>query len=200
MRKNKAVVRMLTMSVTLLLAACSTETTDNPELIESASTSMETDSMTSESMSGMEDMVHDDSGEIPTGLKEAENPTYKVGDKVTLMTDHMAGMDGAEATIVGAFDTIAYEVSYNPTNGDERVENHKWVIQEELTNTDMDPLEPGKEAVINAKHMPDMEGATAIIDSSEETTVYMVDYEPTTGEEEVKNHKWLTESELSTLE
>lgn len=200
MRKNKAVVRMLTMSVTLLLAACSTETTDNPELIESASTSMETDSMTSESMSGMEDMVHDDSGEIPTGLKEAENPTYKVGDKVTLMTDHMAGMDGAEATIVGAFDTIAYEVSYNPTNGDERVENHKWVIQEELTNTDMDPLEPGKEAVINAKHMPDMEGATAIIDSAEETTVYMVDYEPTTGEEEVKNHKWLTESELSTLE
>lgn len=200
MRKNKAVVGMLTMSTTLLLAACSTETTDNPELIESASTSMETESMTSESMSGMEGMVHDDSGEIPTGLKEAENPTYKVGDKVTLMTDHMAGMDGAEATIVGAFDTIAYEVSYNPTNGDERVENHKWVIQEELTNTDMDPLEPGKEAVINAKHMPDMEGATAIIDSAEETTVYMVDYEPTTGEEEVKNHKWLTESELSTLE
>lgn len=198
MRKNKAVVRMLTMSATLLLAACSTETTDNPELIESASTSMETESMTSES--GIEDMVHDDSGEIPTGLKEAENPTYKVGDKVTLMTDHMAGMDGAEATIVGAFDTIAYEVSYNPTNGDERVENHKWVIQEELTNTDMDPLEPGKEAVINAKHMPNMEGATAIIDSAEETTVYMVDYEPTTGEEEVKNHKWLTESELSTLE
>lgn len=186
------------MSATLLLAACSTETTDNPELIESASTSMETESMTSES--GIEDMVHDDSGEIPTGLKEAENPTYKVGDKVTLMTDHMAGMDGAEATIVGAFDTIAYEVSYNPTNGDERVENHKWVIQEELTNTDMDPLEPGKEAVINAKHMPNMEGATAIIDSAEETTVYMVDYEPTTGEEEVKNHKWLTESELSTLE
>ncbi|AQS54300.1 hypothetical protein BW727_101976 [Jeotgalibaca dankookensis] len=200
MRKNKAVVGMLTMSATLLLAACSTETTDNPELIESASTSMGMDSMTSESMSGMEDMVHDDSGEIPTGLKEAENPTYKVGDKVTLMTDHMAGMDGAEATIVGAFDTIAYEVSYNPTNGDERVENHKWVIQEELTNTDMDPLEPGKEAVINAKHMPDMEGATAIIDSAEETTVYMVDYEPTTGEEKVKNHKWLTESELSTLE
>lgn len=200
MRKNKTVAGILTMSATLLLAACSTETTENPELMESASTSMEMESMTSESMDSMDEMVHDDSGEIPAGLKEAENPTYKVGDKVTLMTDHMAGMDGAEATIVGAFDTIAYEVSYNPTNGDERVENHKWVIQEELTNTDMDPLEPGKEAIINAKHMPDMEGATAIIDSEEDTTVYMIDYQPTTGGEKVKNHKWVTDSELSAIE
>lgn len=200
MRKNKAVVRMLTMSATLLLAACSTETTDNPELIESESTSMKMESMTSESTDSMDDMVHDDSGEIPAGLEEAENPTYNVGDKVTLITDHMAGMDGAEANVVGAFDTTAYEVSYNPTGGGDRVENHKWVVQEELTGTDMEPLEPGKEAIIEASHMPGMEGATATIDSAEETTVYMVDYEPTTGGEKVKNHKWVTESELSALE
>jgi hypothetical protein len=35
------------------------------------------------------------------------------------------------------------------------------------------------------------------IDSAEHTTVYMVDYMPTTGGEMVKNHKWVTESELS---
>jgi hypothetical protein len=42
-----------------------------------------------------------------------------------------------------------------------------------------------------------MKGATAEIDSAEKTTVYMVDFTPTTGGEEVKNHQWVTESELS---
>ncbi len=45
--------------------------------------------------------------------------------------------------------------------------------------------------------MKGMDGAKAIIDSAEPTTVYMVDYTPTTGGEPVKNHKWVTESELS---
>ncbi|MGV2448111.1 UNVERIFIED_CONTAM: DUF1541 domain-containing protein, partial [Bacillus sp. ATCC 13368] len=31
-------------------------------------------------------------------------------------------------------------------------------------------------------------------------TVYMVDFTPTSGGEEVKNHKWVTESELSPAE
>lgn len=45
--------------------------------------------------------------------------------------------------------------------------------------------------------MEGMQGAAAIIDSAEETTVYMVDYTSATGEQ-VKNHKWVTEKELST--
>lgn len=44
--------------------------------------------------------------------------------------------------------------------------------------------------------MPGMKGATATIDSAEQTTVYMVDYTPTTGGEPVKNQKWVTGSEL----
>ncbi len=42
-----------------------------------------------------------------------------------------------------------------------------------------------------------MNGAKASIDSAEQTTVYMVDYTPTTGGEVVKNHKWVTESEIT---
>ena len=42
-----------------------------------------------------------------------------------------------------------------------------------------------------------MQDATATIESAEDTTVYMVDFEPTTGEEMVRNHKWVTEAELS---
>lgn len=45
--------------------------------------------------------------------------------------------------------------------------------------------------------MAGMKGATAEIDSTEPTTVFMVDYTPTTGGKVVKNHKCVTESELS---
>lgn len=52
---------------------------------------------------------------------------------------------------------------------------------------------------MNADHMEGMNGATAVIDSAEQTTVYMVDFTSTSGEE-VKNHKWVTESELSPVQ
>ncbi|NRS19318.1 DUF1541 domain-containing protein [Brevibacillus sp. HB1.2] len=35
------------------------------------------------------------------------------------------------------------------------------------------------------------------IDPAEQTTVYMLDYTPTTGGEVMKNHKWFVGSELS---
>lgn len=53
------------------------------------------------------------------------------------------------------------------------------------------------EVTISADHMEGMGGVSAEIDSAEKMTVYMVDFTPTTGGEEVKNHKWVTESELS---
>ncbi len=152
-----------------------------------------------ESMEGMDhgNMDHSSSEEVPEGLKEAKNPTYEVGSQAILETDHMEGMKGAKATIVGAYDTTAYVISYTPTTGGERVENHKWVIQEEIKDAGDEPLEPGAEVTVDATHMEGMDGAKAEIDSAEETTVYVVDYTSTTGGEEVKNHKWVTESELS---
>ena len=143
------------------------------------------------------EMNHSGSGEVPEGLKEAESPTYKVGSKAILETDHMEGMKGAEATIVGAYDTVAYAISYTPENGGERVTNHKWVIQEEIKDAGEEMLETGTKVTVEANHMVGMDGAAAEIDSSEQTTVYMVDYTPTTGGKTVINHKWVTESELS---
>ncbi|MCY9667392.1 YdhK family protein [Paenibacillus alginolyticus] len=142
-------------------------------------------------------MNHSSSGEVPAGLKEAQNPTFKVGSQAILQPDHMPGMKGATATIVGAYDTTAYAVSYTPTTGGEPVKNHKWVIHEELKNPGAEALKPGAQVTLEADHMPGMKGATGTIDSAEHTTVYMVDYTPTTGGEPVKNHKWVTESELS---
>lgn len=143
------------------------------------------------------DMDHSSTGEVPDGLIEAKNPTYKVGSQAMITADHMEGMNGATATIVGAYNTSVYAVSYTPTTGGERVTNHKWVIHEEIKDASAKPFEPGAEVVLQADHMKGMNGATATIDSVEQTTVYMVDYTPTTGGEKVTNHKWVTESELS---
>lgn len=144
------------------------------------------------------EMNHSSSGEIPKGLKVATNPTYKVGSQAIIKSDHMSGMNGATATIVGAYDTTAYAISYTPTTGGSKVTNHKWVIHEELQNAGTDPFKPGAEVTVLADHMPGMNGVKATIDSAQHTTVYMVDYTPTTGGSPVKNHKWVTDSELST--
>lgn len=109
----------------------------------------------------------------------------------------MEGMKGAEATIVGAYDTTVYTISYDPTTGGERVTNHKWIIHEEINDASETPYKPGDEVVVEADHMEGMKGATAVIDSAEQTTVYIVDFTPSTGGEKVTNHKWVTESELS---
>lgn len=198
MKLTKIFILFISLVSMMTLFACSGNE-EEPNTDQPPNTGLETDTKEqtdteSDSHAGME---HSSSGEIPEGLKVAENPTYEVGSHAILETDHMEGMKGAEATIVGAYDTTAYVVSYTPTTGGERVENHKWVIREEIENSDKDQLEPGSEVVLKADHMKGMDGATAVIESAEETIVYMVDYTPTTGGEEVKNHKWVTESELS---
>lgn len=143
------------------------------------------------------DMEHSSSDKLPAGLKEAKNPKFKVGSQAVILDDHMPGMKGAAATIVGAYDTVVYTVSYVPTTGGEKVANHKWVVQEEIMNAGDKPLAKGAEVTLMADHMPGMNEAKATIDSAQQTTVYVVDYTPTTGGAPVKNHKWVTESELS---
>ncbi|ASA23232.1 YdhK family protein [Paenibacillus donghaensis] len=143
-------------------------------------------------------MNHSGSGEMAKVLKQAANPTYKVGSKVIINADHMPGMKDAEATVAGAFDTTAYTVSYTPTTGGDPVSDHKWVIHEELKDAASTPYEPGAEVVIDADHMEGMMGAKATIDSAEQTTVYMLNYTPVGGGELVKNHMWVTEDEIST--
>lgn len=150
---------------------------------------------------GQMDEGHSDSVEIPEGLKKAKNPEFPVGSKAIIKANHMKGMEGATATIVGAYDTIAYAISYTPTTGGKRVTNHKWVIQEEIKEAKDDvPLKPGTKVTIEASHMKGMKGATATIESAIKTTVYMVDYTPTTGGKRVINHKWLIEDELSPVD
>lgn len=184
--KSKFLMLMISVATALFLSACSGDEDQNAGK-----------ESTSGDHSSHGNMEHSGSGELPEGLKEEENPTYKVGSKAIITEDHMPGMNGAEATIVGAYDTVVYSLSYDPTNGGQRVEDHKWVIHEELKDAGEQPLKPGDEAIINTEHMEGMKGAKAVIDTAEEMTVYMVDFTPTDGSEKVTNHQWVTESELS---
>ncbi|MEK5187004.1 YdhK family protein [Solibacillus isronensis] len=181
---NKLMIGIFSITAILTLTACTGNDNDKSSQ----------DEVQSNEMTG-HNMNQPGTGEVPEGLKKAENPKYPVGNTAIIQADHMGGMKGAEATIIAAYDTTVYTVSYIPTNGGEPVINHKWIIQEELEGIGEEPLEIGTEVKINADHMEGMKGSTATIDSVKETTVYMVDYISTTGEK-VTNHKWLTESEL----
>ncbi|WP_026679260.1 YdhK family protein [Fictibacillus gelatini] len=180
----------------LVLSACSN--TSDEKAKNSGNTENEK-RMDHSKMEGMDHnkMEHSSSGKIPQGLKAAKNPAFKVGSKAIVKADHMEGMDGAEATIAGAYDTIAYSVTYTPTTGGKPVKNHKWVIQEEIKDAGTKVLKPGTKVTLEADHMKGMKGATGTIETAEKTTVYMIDYTSTTGGEPVKNHKWVTESELT---
>lgn len=180
MKRTKNGFAILLLAFSLILSACGNNQTE-------------------ENHNGMDhgDMDHSGSGEIPKGLKKAENPTFEVDSKALIKADHMNGMNGAEATIVGAYDTTVYTVSYTPTTGGKKVTDHKWVIHEEIKDAGDKPLAAGTDVILNADHMKGMKGAKAVIDSAEQTTVYMVDYTPTNGGKKVTNHKWVTESELS---
>lgn len=136
------------------------------------------------------------SSDIPDGLEPASDPTYKEGSQVIIKADHMEGMNEAKATVLNAFNTIAYEVTYTPTTGGEPVKHHKWVIQDEIKDAGNEMLEKGTQVTLEADHMEGMKGAKATIESAENTTVYMVDYQPTTGGDMVTNHKWVTEEEV----
>src|SRR5699024_12685422 len=90
------------------------------------------------------------SGEVSDDLAEAEDPEYPVDSQAVINADHMKGMDGAEATVTGAFDTTAYSVTYTPTTGGEPVEDHKWVIHEEIEDAGAAPSGHGEQGVQGA--------------------------------------------------
>ncbi|KAB8138025.1 DUF1541 domain-containing protein [Gracilibacillus oryzae] len=209
--KKKILLSIAIILMAVVLAACSNTNESTPEQntqTENNSTSDNAEEKAkaqSDQADSVEDldhssMHHSNTDQVPEDLANAENPAYPVGSEAIINADHMGGMNGAVATIDGAYDTTVYTVTYTPTTGGKKVVGHKWIIQEEIKNAEEKVYEPGEEIVIEAAHMEGMEGAAAAIDSAEDTTVYMVSYPDTQTGEEVLYHKWVTEDELSPVE
>lgn len=135
-----------------------------------------------------------DGGAAPAGMKVEENPLFPVGSEAIVKADHMSGMDGAKAKIVGAFKTYTYSVNYKPTDGSDEVKDHKWVVHEELENYGENKFEDGSKIKINTNHMYGMQGAEGTVAYSTQETVYMIDFEA--DGMMMTNHKWVVESEL----
>ncbi len=169
---------LLLIGLTLFISACNEET-KQPE----------------ENADHHAHMDHEmDGGEAPKGIKAADDPAFPIGSEVIIHADHMSGMEGSEGTVVGAYDTTTYSVTYTSSDG-EKIENHKWVVQEELKSPEQE-YAVGDTVELLASHMEGMEGAEATIDTVETATVYMVDLTTLDGQE-LKNHKWILERELS---
>ena len=138
---KKLVVTMISLTSAVILSACGENSSEDTSHHESTETVQKE--------SGMDEnhahMHHSSDGEIPEGLKVASNPKFPIGSTAIMKADHMEGMNGEEATIVGAFDTTVYAVSYIPTNGGEQVKNHKWVIYEEVQSENKGPLQQNSE-------------------------------------------------------
>ena len=139
--KRSITLAALVLTSTLALTACSdaTDNSDDADTTSTTTSTAETNETHQEDTTTADDGGHDmehpeDGGPPPEGITEATDPTYPVGSEVMLTADHMPGMDGAQATISGAFDTTTYSVSYTPTDGGEPVTDHRWVVHEELVD------------------------------------------------------------------
>ena len=140
-------------------------------------------------------MKHNDESKVPEGMKSTNEGEFKVGDKVTI-TGAYARYERCRSYCKGAYKTYAYVVSYKPTNGNEKVNNHKWVVNEEIKDAPKDGFSKGDTVKLEASHMSGMKGATVNIDNVKKTTVYVVDYKSKDNGKIIKNHKWMTGNEL----
>lgn len=193
--ESKVLLFKITLLSVIVLSACSWNDATNTE--DAAENIEELTNNTGEEIGkeGAEYLHEHAEHKIPEGLKESENPKFPVGSTAIVNASHTDGMEGAEATIKAAYDTIVYSVAYNPTNGDPIEENHKWFVEGELVGVDEKELNEGANVIIDADHAPGMLGAEGEIETVEKTTVYIVDYTNSLGET-VTNHLWLKESEL----
>jgi len=167
----------------------------------SDSNSSEEESSGSGSMSMGMNMNHKREGTpAPEDAAEAENPKYPVGSQAEIVDAHMEMMNGATATISGAYDTTLFTISFTPEGSEQPIEDHKWVVQEEVETEDGSPAEVGDTVLIHADHMEGMQGQTGEITGKQEGPAYMVDFQPTDGSEPFTNHKWVSENELQPIE
>src|SRR5699024_7298964 len=136
-------------AIGLTLAGCSAPD-DAAQDYDTGGTEATDAAYTQESAESDQDgMAHPYAGGAPhDGIGEAAVPKVDVCDTVVLSADHRPGMKGAEATVSGAFDTTTYSISYTPTGGGDPVEDHKWVVHEELKDPGEAPLKNGAEATV----------------------------------------------------
>ncbi|CAK8053629.1 YdhK family protein [Eupransor demetentiae] len=141
-------------------------------------------------MGGMKMNIH---GTLPSGLPDAQNSKYKVGQEIISQATHMPGMKGAKAKIVAVYDATLYAVDFKSTDGME-MKDHKWLTRVDFT--DGKDHKVGDDITIASAHMSGMKGAQGKVVEVKAGPAYAINYQPTDGSEEVTNHLYLAEDEI----
>lgn len=134
-------------------------------------------------------------GEDLSQYKTAANPTFPIGSKVIIKSEHSKGMKDAKATVVKAYDTIAYSVSYTPKEG-AAVKDSQWIVNEEIIDDNDVAFEVGDIVRTTASHKPDAHGVDLTIESVRPTTAYVVDYVDTNTNKKISHYQWVIEDEM----
>ncbi|CAK8053628.1 YdhK family protein [Eupransor demetentiae] len=158
-----------------------------------SSSKMSSSMSMSSSMKMSSGMKMKTNGTLPTGLAQAQDPKYKVGQDITLEATHMAGMKGAKGTVAAVYDAKLYEVDFKSTDGME-VKNHKWLTKVDFKDG-MDH-KAGDKVTIESDHMSGMKGAKGTVVKVVDGPAYAVNFQPTNGGKEVTNHLYLAEDEI----
>jgi len=108
---------------------------------------------------------------VPEGLEEGESPTYEV-DSIAIIEDDHRRCEGCRSNYSSCIRHYGIYCFVNSNNWGKQVENHKWVIHDEIKEAGDDPFQTGSEVVIEAGHMEGMKGANAQIDSGKDDCVY----------------------------
>lgn len=125
----------------------------------------------------------------------AAKPKFPIGSTVIIKSEHTKGMKDAKATVVGAYDTVAYSYSYTPP-GEAEVSDSKWIVDEEIVDENDVAFEVGDTVVTSANHKKGLQGSEVTIDSVRPTVAYILDYVDTSNNKKVSNYKWVIEEEL----
>jgi len=136
-------------------------------------------------------------GYITAGSRVAENATFPVGTEVILAHEHFPGAAGSQAWVTGAFDEIAYAVSFQPGAAGFPFEYaHRWIMHTEIWGwQDNEVFEPGTVVMLYTDHFPGSRFQLGIIEYFEASTTYMLDLVTRYGLP-VYDHQWFTESEI----
>ncbi|MHA8262190.1 YdhK family protein [Lactobacillaceae bacterium Melli_B3] len=210
MKKNKLITSLTTaaLAAMLVIPAGANAMSSSNMNHDSSKSSMKMDSkknhkMTKKSSMKNIDMNHmhmeTNGGKAPKGLKADKNAKYKVGSKVMINANHMSGMKGAMATVTGVYKTKLYTIDYQPTNGGSEVKNHKFLVSKEIKAANKGTLKVGESITVEASHMTGMKGAKGKIVAIENGPAYMVNFKATNSKTTYTNHKWLAQSELTSM-
>ncbi|MCL1935212.1 MAG: DUF1541 domain-containing protein [Defluviitaleaceae bacterium] len=141
--------------------------------------------------------IYSSFGYINEGSTHHPNPTFPVGTPVILAHEHFPGAAGSQAVVTGAFDEIAYAVSFQPgAPGFPFEYAHRWIMHTELWGWEnVEVFEPGTVVMLDTDHFPGSRYQIGIVEYYERGTTYQLDGTTRYGLP-FWDHQWFTESEI----